>query len=88
MFPEDHAAAVCKRLPPAATIEEVDGSADSLKAGTLVEVETTSGSYRGTLTKTYDGTTDVELRYAGHQVRLHRWCVHRVLASDPLDPRP
>jgi hypothetical protein len=68
-------------------MEKVDGSAGSLKAGTLVEVETTSGSYRGTLTKAYDGSTDVELRYAGHQVRLRRWCIQRVLASDPLDPR-
>ena len=86
-FPEDHAAAVLKKLLPAANLEEVDGSADSLEAGTLVEVETTSGSYRGTLTKAYDGSADVELRYAGHHLRLDRWCIQRVLACDPLDPR-
>jgi hypothetical protein len=68
-------------------MEEVDRSADSLKAGTLVEVETASGSYRGTLIKAYDGSTDVELRYAGHKVRLHRWWIDRVLAADPFDPR-
>jgi hypothetical protein len=68
-------------------MEEVDRSADWLKAGTLVEVETTSGSYRGTLTKAYDGSTDVELRYAGHQVRLDRSCIRRVLACGPVDPR-
>jgi hypothetical protein len=65
-------------------MEEVDGLADSLKAGTLVEVETASGSYRGTLTKAYDGRTDVELRCAGHQIRLHQRCITRVLVFDPI----
>jgi hypothetical protein len=68
-------------------MEKVDGFADSLMPGTLVEVETASGSYRGTLTKAYDGRSDVELCYAGHRVRLHRWCIKRVLAVDPIAPR-
>lgn len=68
-------------------MKEVDGPADLLKAGTLVEVETASGAYRGTLTQAYDGRTDVELRCAGHQVRLHRWCIDRVVALEPVAPR-
>jgi hypothetical protein len=68
-------------------MEEVDGSADSLKPGTLVEVVTASGSYRGTLTAAYDGRSDVELRCAGHKVRLHRWCIDRVLVLDPIGSR-
>ena len=60
--------------------------ADSLRAGTRVEVETASGSYRGELTRSYDGSGDVELLCAGHYVRLHRWCVRRMRALD--DTRP
>jgi hypothetical protein len=60
--------------------------ADSLRAGTRVEVETAAGSYRGELTRSHDGASDVELRYAGHHLRLHRWCVHRVRALDNTMP--
>lgn len=62
--------------------------ADSLRAGTRVEVETVSGSYRGELTRSDDGRGDIELRCAGHYVRLHRWCVRSVRAlDDPVPPR-
>ena len=60
--------------------------ADSLRAGTRVEVETESGSYRGELLRSDDGRCDVELRCAGHHVRLHRWCVRRVRALDDTTP--
>jgi hypothetical protein len=61
--------------------------ADSLRAGTHVEVETTSGSsYRGKLTRSHDGHCDVELRCAGHNIRLLRFCVRRVRALDDTMP--
>jgi hypothetical protein len=60
--------------------------ADALRPGTLVEVETAAGSYRGELTRANDGGSDVELRYAGHHIRLHRWCLYRVRALDNAMP--
>jgi hypothetical protein len=61
-------------------------AADSLSAGTRVEVETASGSYRGELTRSHDGRSDVELRCAGHYLRLHRSCVRRVRSLDDAMP--
>jgi hypothetical protein len=49
-----------------------------LRAGTRVEVETVSGSYRGELTRSYDGRGDVELHCAGHYLRFQRSCLLRV----------
>jgi hypothetical protein len=58
-------------------------SADGfMRAGTLVEVETASGFYRGELTRSYDGRRDLGLHCAGHYLRLHRSCLLRVR---PLD---
>lgn len=51
-----------------------------LGAGTRVEVETASGSFRGELSRSYDGRGDVELHCAGHYVRFHRSCLVRVRA--------
>lgn len=55
-----------------------DSAGGILRAGTLVEVETSSGSFRGELTRSYDGRGDVELHCAGHYLRLHRSCLLRV----------
>jgi hypothetical protein len=58
-------------------------SADGfMRAGTRVEVETASGSFRGELTRSFDGRGDLELHCAGHYLRLHRSCLLRVR---PLD---
>ena len=57
--------------------------ADSLPAGTEVEVETASGSYRGTLTRPYSRGSDVELRCAAHYVRVHRRSIHRGARGEP-----
>jgi hypothetical protein len=58
-----------------------------MRAGTRVEVETVSGSYRGELTQSYDGRRDVELRCAGHYLRLRRSCVRRVRSLDNAMPQ-
>ena len=60
--------------------------ADSLRAGTRVEVETLSGSYRGELTRSHDGPGDIELRCAGHYIRLNRCCIRRVRTLDDTTP--
>jgi hypothetical protein len=60
--------------------------ADALRPRTLVEVETAAGSYRGELTRTHNCDSDVELRYAGHHIRLHQWCVYRVRGLDTTAP--
>jgi hypothetical protein len=59
----------------------------SLRAGTRVEVETASGSYRGELTRSFDGHGDVELHCAGHYLRLHRSCLLRVRPLDTEMPQ-
>jgi len=59
-----------------------DSAGAIMRAGTLVEVETASGSYRGQLTRPYDGRRDVELHCAGHYLRLHPSCLLRVRRLD------
>jgi hypothetical protein len=54
--------------------------ADTLEAGTTVQVETIDGSFRGILTRPLENGSDVELRCAGHYVRLDRRCIRRVRA--------
>jgi hypothetical protein len=70
-------------------MQAVNGTtAESLVAGTPVEVETVSGSYRGMLIKPHHPGTDVELRCAGHYVRVHWLSVHRVRAlGRTMQPR-
>ena len=60
--------------------------ADALDAGTLVQVETVDGCFRGTLTRPLENDSDVELRCAGHYLRLDRECIRRVCAlrGDPV----
>jgi hypothetical protein len=54
--------------------------ADALDAGTEVQVETVDGWFRGTLTGPLEDGSDVELRCAGHYVRLDSRCIRRVRA--------
>ncbi len=65
-------------------VTELNG--DSMRVGTLVEVETASGSYRGTLTQPLDRSTDVELRCAGHYLRVERRSIYRVRALGSTGP--
>ena len=55
--------------------------------GTRVEVETSSGCFRGTLIQPLEEGSDIELRYAGHYIRLHWWSVRKVRPLTPLPPR-
>ena len=64
----------------------IDLNADSMQVGTLVEVETASGSYRGTLTRPLDRGSDVELRCAGHYLRVERRSIYRVRALGGTGP--
>ena len=56
--------------------------ADALDAGTMVQVETVDGCFRGTLVRPLEGGSDVELRCVGHHLRLDRRCIRRVRALD------
>jgi hypothetical protein len=56
--------------------------ADALDAGTVVQVETLDGCFRGTLTRPLENGSDVELCCAGHYLRLDRGCIRRVRALD------
>ena len=62
--------------------------ADSLEVGTRVQVETVYGCLRGVLTRPLEPGTDVELRCAGHVLRLRRSCVRRVLSLQTPAPPP
>jgi hypothetical protein len=56
--------------------------ADALDAGTMVQVETVDGCFRGTLVRPLENGSDVELRCAGHHLRLDRRCIRSVSALD------
>jgi hypothetical protein len=60
--------------------------ADALDAGIMVQVETVNGSFRGTLIRPLEHGSDVELRCAGHYLRLDRRCIRsvRALSGDPV----
>jgi len=60
--------------------------AEALDAGTLVQVESAAGCFSGTLTRPLEKGSDVELRCAGHYLRLDRRCIRRVrvLSSEPV----
>jgi hypothetical protein len=52
----------------------------------MVQVETVDGCFRGTLTRPLENGSDVELRCAGHYLRLDRSRIRRVRAlnGDPV----
>jgi tRNA U55 pseudouridine synthase TruB len=61
--------------------------ADALAAGTKVQVETVDGCFRGTLIRPLERDSDVEIRCAGHYVRLDRRCIRRVRALNGGPPQ-
>jgi hypothetical protein len=60
--------------------------ADALPAGTVVQIETVDGCLRGTLTRPLESGSDVELRCAGHYLRLdcRSICRVRALSDAPV----
>jgi hypothetical protein len=58
---------------------------DAFDAGAMVQVETAVGCFRGRLIRPLQSGSDVDLRCAGHYLRLDRGRIRRVRALN-VDP--